>query len=63
MKLSKIYSLKKSKSEEIISSKFSFINIRYRKTTHWVDDSPTQRVDFIENLSLKKFRPILSMKR
>jgi hypothetical protein len=31
MKLSKIYSLKKSKSDEIISFKFPFIDIRYQK--------------------------------
>jgi hypothetical protein len=44
MKLSKIYSLKKSKSNEIISFKFPFINNRYRKTTRRVDHSLTRRL-------------------
>jgi hypothetical protein len=44
MKLSKIYSLKKSKSDEMISFKFPFIDNRYQKTTRRVDDSLTQRL-------------------
>ncbi len=41
MKLSKIYSLKKSKCNEIISFKFPFIDNRYQKTTRRVSESTT----------------------
>ena len=41
MKLSKIYSLKKSKSNEIIYFTFQFIVICYRKTTHLLVDWPS----------------------
>ncbi len=44
MKLSKIYLLKKFKSDEIISFKFPFINNRYHKMTRRVANSPTRRV-------------------
>jgi hypothetical protein len=44
MKLSKSNSFKKSKSYEIISFTFPFINIRNQKTTPRLGDSPTQRV-------------------
>ncbi len=40
-----IYSWKKSKSDEIISFKFPFIDNRYLKTTQQVDDSSTRRVN------------------
>ncbi len=45
MKLSKNYSFKKSKSNEIFSFKFPFIDNRYQKMTLRVGDSPSQRVN------------------
>ncbi len=44
MKLSKSNLFKKSKSYEIISFTFPFINIRNQKTTPRLGDSPTRRV-------------------
>jgi hypothetical protein len=45
MKLSKNYSFKKSKSNEIFSFKFPFIDNRYQKMTRRVGDSPSRRVN------------------
>jgi hypothetical protein len=42
MKLSKSYFFNKSKSDEIISFTFPFIDIRNRKTTPQLGDSPTR---------------------
>jgi hypothetical protein len=44
MKLSKCYSFKKSKSDEIISYTFPFIDIRNRKTTPQLGESATLRL-------------------
>jgi hypothetical protein len=44
MKLSKKYSFKKSKSNEIFSFKFPFFDNRYQNMTRRVGDSPSRRV-------------------
>jgi hypothetical protein len=44
MKLSKSYSLKKSKSDEIISFTYIIIDIRNQKMTPWLDESATPRL-------------------